>query len=432
MPRVRFRTANSRLPSSRRGRCSAVARLGRPLTERVVGEPDVALPVDTGAVLGRVEIWSGTHARRLAATWSLHVRVPKPRPRGRLRVVRRPDRPPPRPVPHAVIVTVTLNAADRPHADRAELSARAAPSRERGADPRRRQGHQHRARAEDARRPGRRDRARRRRHGHAHRRGADREAILNDFVRIDDESRTSTAVVDPTGGTYTEINEWGPAVTSERARDPAREAPLPDAGRRARRLRRLAAARRRRRLLRRGDPRARAPPRARGARHGGRAAAARRRGGAVPRLAEPERGRGARRPGVPRRRGLPARRSSRSPSWAPRNVLDHDRDGLRRAAARGARAAPSSAPSPRASSPSRRSAPATCCWPRFLAARHAGRSPEEALRSAVAAGAASTLEVGAGRFDPRQAGPVAGRCRDVELERVAGRAQRAGVIRATR
>src|SRR5215468_5629214 len=42
-----------------------------------------------------------------------------------------------------------------------------------------------------------------------------REAILNDFVRIDGESRTSTAVVDPTGETYTEINEWGPAVSEE-------------------------------------------------------------------------------------------------------------------------------------------------------------------------------------------------------------------------
>jgi 1-phosphofructokinase family hexose kinase len=39
-----------------------------------------------------------------------------------------------------------------------------------------------------------------------------REGILNDFVRIEDESRTSTAVVDPTGGSYTEINEWGPSV----------------------------------------------------------------------------------------------------------------------------------------------------------------------------------------------------------------------------
>jgi 1-phosphofructokinase/tagatose 6-phosphate kinase len=41
------------------------------------------------------------------------------------------------------------------------------------------------------------------------------EAILNDFVRIADESRTSTAVVDPTGGSYTEINEWGPQVEPE-------------------------------------------------------------------------------------------------------------------------------------------------------------------------------------------------------------------------
>jgi fructose-1-phosphate kinase PfkB-like protein len=40
----------------------------------------------------------------------------------------------------------------------------------------------------------------------------------------------------------------------------------------------------------------------------------------------------------------------------------------------------------------------------FLAARHAGRTHEESLRAAVAAGAASTLEVGAGRFDARQAG----------------------------
>ncbi|MBA3348138.1 MAG: 1-phosphofructokinase family hexose kinase [Actinobacteria bacterium] len=41
------------------------------------------------------------------------------------------------------------------------------------------------------------------------------EAILNDFVRIGEESRTSTAVVDPMEGSYTEINEWGPRVTPE-------------------------------------------------------------------------------------------------------------------------------------------------------------------------------------------------------------------------
>src|SRR3954464_14355068 len=39
------------------------------------------------------------------------------------------------------------------------------------------------------------------------------EAILNDFVRIREESRTSTAVVDPTTGQQTEINERGPAVS---------------------------------------------------------------------------------------------------------------------------------------------------------------------------------------------------------------------------
>ena len=41
------------------------------------------------------------------------------------------------------------------------------------------------------------------------------EAILNDFVRIEDDSRTSTAIVDPAGGTYTEVNEWGPNVQPE-------------------------------------------------------------------------------------------------------------------------------------------------------------------------------------------------------------------------
>ena len=38
------------------------------------------------------------------------------------------------------------------------------------------------------------------------------EAILNDFVRIQEESRTSIAVVDPTSGEQTEINEHGPTV----------------------------------------------------------------------------------------------------------------------------------------------------------------------------------------------------------------------------
>ena len=36
------------------------------------------------------------------------------------------------------------------------------------------------------------------------------ESILNDFVRIREESRTNTAVLDPTNGEQTEINEPGP------------------------------------------------------------------------------------------------------------------------------------------------------------------------------------------------------------------------------
>ena len=41
------------------------------------------------------------------------------------------------------------------------------------------------------------------------------EAILNDFVRIRDESRTNTSVLDPTNGEQTEVNERGPAVSEQ-------------------------------------------------------------------------------------------------------------------------------------------------------------------------------------------------------------------------
>jgi 1-phosphofructokinase/tagatose 6-phosphate kinase len=39
------------------------------------------------------------------------------------------------------------------------------------------------------------------------------EAVLNDFVRIREESRTNTSVLDPTTGEQTEINERGPSVS---------------------------------------------------------------------------------------------------------------------------------------------------------------------------------------------------------------------------
>jgi 1-phosphofructokinase/tagatose 6-phosphate kinase len=40
------------------------------------------------------------------------------------------------------------------------------------------------------------------------------EAILNDFVRIKEQSRTNTSVLDPTTGVQTEINERGPEVSA--------------------------------------------------------------------------------------------------------------------------------------------------------------------------------------------------------------------------
>ncbi len=39
------------------------------------------------------------------------------------------------------------------------------------------------------------------------------ESILNDFVRIREESRTNTSVLDPTNGQQTEVNERGPSVS---------------------------------------------------------------------------------------------------------------------------------------------------------------------------------------------------------------------------
>jgi 1-phosphofructokinase/tagatose 6-phosphate kinase len=41
------------------------------------------------------------------------------------------------------------------------------------------------------------------------------EAVLNAFVRIREESRTNTAVLDPTTGLHTEINERGPAISPQ-------------------------------------------------------------------------------------------------------------------------------------------------------------------------------------------------------------------------
>ena len=55
----------------------------------------------------------------------------------------------------------------------------------------------------------------------------------------------------------------------------------------------------------------------------------------------------------------------------------------------------------------------------FLAAHLKGGSLEGALRAAVATGTASTLEVGAGRFDQREADRLASAVEVTELEPVA-------------
>jgi 1-phosphofructokinase len=55
----------------------------------------------------------------------------------------------------------------------------------------------------------------------------------------------------------------------------------------------------------------------------------------------------------------------------------------------------------------------------FIAAHLAGRTAEEALKLAVAAGAASTLQVGAGNFDPREAGRLLSSVEIAELLPVA-------------
>ena len=113
-----------------------------------------------------------------------------------------------------MIVTVTLNAA----LDRSltvpilQVGHRHRASEVRHA--RRWQGRQRGAGAQAARRarwsrPGSRAAA----PGRASWRSSPTEAILNDFVRIREESRTSTIVLDPTSGTHTEIHEWGPRVT---------------------------------------------------------------------------------------------------------------------------------------------------------------------------------------------------------------------------
>ena len=242
------------------------------------------------------------------------------------------------------------------------------------------------------------------------------EAILNDFVHIDGESRTSTAVVDPTGGTYTEINEWGPAV-------------LPDE---------LEMLLEKLRYLTQGAelvvfagslPRDVADDFYAEAIH----ELARRH---VLAVIDSE--------GEPLRLGVAAEPFLISPNQSEAEALvgqefhdDEDfRLGLETLAEMGPRnvlittelgcmallreereARRFRAVAPRVE-PVSEVGSGDVFLAGFLAARLAGRTYEESLRSAVAAGAASTLEVGAGRFDARAAGRLQAGVEVSELEHV--------------
>jgi len=228
------------------------------------------------------------------------------------------------------------------------------------------------------------------------------EAILNDFVRIEGESRTSTAVVDPTGETYTEINEWGPVVSAEelgvlqeKLRYLTQGAELVVfAGSLPRDVDEDFYAESVRELARRH----------------------------VPVVLDTE--------GEPLRLGVEAEPFLVSPNQTEAEGLVgqefHDDEdfllALDRIAELGARnvlittengcvarvredreAQRFRAVAPRLE-PVSTVGSGDALLGAYLAARHVGRTHEEALRAAVATGAASTLEVGAGRFDPRQAG----------------------------
>ena len=244
------------------------------------------------------------------------------------------------------------------------------------------------------------------------------EAILNDFVRIADESRTSSAVVDPTAGTYTEINEWGPHV------EPDELVML---------LEKISY------LARGADMVVFAGTLPRGVEDSFYAEAIRdlnRRN--VPAVLDSE--------GPPLRLGVEAEAFLVTPNQREAEGLvgqefGDDEDytmALDRIADMGARnvlitsdtrsfglfRADRKRTSFRADAPNVEPVSAVgsgdVLLAAFLAARLAEKPLEEALRAAVAAGAASTLEVGAGRFEPREASKLQSAVDVHELEPVAG------------
>jgi 1-phosphofructokinase/tagatose 6-phosphate kinase len=243
------------------------------------------------------------------------------------------------------------------------------------------------------------------------------EAILNDFVRIGEESRTSTAVVDPTEGSYSEINEWGPKVTVEELETLLEKLHY---------------------LARGADFVVFAGSLPRGVEEGFYAEATRdlnRRG--VPVVLDTE--------GQPLRIGTEAEPFLVSPNQREAEhvvgqELDDEEDflmALDAIAELGARNVQITLDSgcyalvreERQVKRFRAVAPVLepvsvvgagdVLLAQYVAAIVAGKPAEEALRLAVAAGAASTLEVGAGRFDPREAGRLLGAVDVAELASVA-------------
>ncbi len=243
------------------------------------------------------------------------------------------------------------------------------------------------------------------------------ESILNDFVRIADESRTSTAVVDPTGSGATEVYEWGPhiepgelEILREKIRYLSRGADfVVFAGSLPRGVRDDFYCEVMRELHRRAVPTVLDAE------------------GEVLRLgieAEPF----LVFPNQREAEGLVGQEFRDDQDFAlaldhiadlgARNVVITDETGcfalvrekpsVRRLRASGPRLEPLSAVGA-----------GDVLLAAFLAARLEGRSAAETLRAAVAAGSASTLEVGAGRFDGREAGRLAPGIEVAELEAVA-------------
>ena len=230
----------------------------------------------------------------------------------------------------------------------------------------------------------------------------DDEGIANDFVRIADESRMSTAVIDPTDGVTTEVNERGPALSSaERERAVERILYLAQGARicvlcgslprgvpvelyaqLVEELHKLGVTTI---LDTEGEPLRRGHARR-----------------PRPGHAEPDRGRGARRPRVRRRRGPPGRRARDRRDGRARR--DHH---LRRAAAwRCWAATPPSAWRCRvAVEPLEPISPigsGDAFLAGYVAGLYDGRPAEECVRFATACGAESVRHVGAGVLDPRE------------------------------